>query len=213
MPSGRRATKRKAAKPAWPVVIRTAEVPPGENRLRREFRQPRAYAALRDRWVKTLRFGTSSAVLSRQLRETARRHRMIFVITVPARAFRDQDNADSVRKFIQDAAQAVGYCRDDSAFWLKCVVVRLESETGCTISIRPQESGIRMGAAELATVVVEATPWVCPRCGQVQLTCSGTQLGNCDNCMSDDPLQAGPMQQLAVELDRKAAEIARQRKN
>lgn len=104
----------------WPIVIETAELPATENALRRTYRHPHAYRALRERWVKALLFGSGAAWRSRAIREAAKRGRMRVRIFILTPRLYEQDNADACRKFILDAARTekVGYLTDDDQQWL-----------------------------------------------------------------------------------------------
>lgn len=91
-------------------------VPPSANELKRKYRNPHAYARLRDSWEQAIAVLTARAD-RKILLDTSHMNRMIVHVTVHNSRMYDSDNLAAAQKPILDSLKRLEYIHDDSDKW------------------------------------------------------------------------------------------------
>lgn len=99
-------------------IIIPGVIPPSPNELRRKYRNPHAYARLRQSWEQSIFILTKNED-RKTLRNAAPNNRMVVkMVFYHSRQF-DPDNLAGCQKPILDALKRLGYIHDDRAEWLR----------------------------------------------------------------------------------------------
>jgi Holliday junction resolvase RusA-like endonuclease len=98
-------------------------VPPSPNELRRKYRNPHAYARLREKFKEAIFYMTPKAERD-VLTSFGKYNKMIVKIVFYNSREYDPDNLAAAQKPILDSLKRLGFIRDDSAQWLMLISPR-----------------------------------------------------------------------------------------
>lgn len=115
------------------ITITVPLVPPSPNVLKRKYRDPHAYKALRDQWEHDLAFGVSSSREKLELMTQARRGKVRLDITVHHPGVYDPDNLVGSLKPVLDALRNVGYIFNDTPMWMEFHVEQIKTTRQKTV--------------------------------------------------------------------------------